>query len=225
MSQNQDPNPAGAVGGAGALQGQAQARAQEEVSLTRLPPWKGNGKDATTIDLWIDQVERMATQKGWDAQRTAAAVCDALRDNAARWMAVMKANPTKREGLNDWTLLKPAISKRFADSLTAAQKQSFVRGLTQASNESVQDFFDRVALALSKVHENHRDGLQGAELTGQKKGYDKSLDVTLGTLFVSGLKAEIREYVECNMKEKADSDALLELNRNLQKALGLKPPP
>ena len=86
-----------------------------------------------------------------------------------------------------------------------------VRGLVQANNEPVQDFFDRVALAMSKVHQNHREALTGAEVAGQKKGYDKSLDVTLGTLFASGLKAEIREYVECNMKEGATSEDLLDL--------------
>ena len=193
---------AAAVAGAGAM---------EDATVAKLPPWKGNGKDSTTIELWIDQVDRMATQKAWNAQRTAAAVCDALRENAARWMAVVKSNPSKKDCLNDWAALKPALRKRFADSLTAAQKQAFVRGLVQASNETVQDFYDRVALALSKVHQNHRDALAGAEIDGQKAGYDKSLDVTLGTLFVSGLKNEIREYVECNMKETPDSDALLEL--------------
>ena len=183
----------------------------EETASARLPPWKGNGKDTTTVDLWIDQVERMKTQKGWNSARTAAAVCDALRENAARWMAVVKANPSKREILEDWDNLRPALTKRFADSLTAAQKQAFVRGLVQATSESVQDFFDRVASALSKVHQNHRDALPGAEVNGQKKGYDKSLDVTLGTLFVSGLKNELREYVECNMKDNADSEQLLDL--------------
>ena len=29
----------------------AEARQEAEVSVARLPPWKGNGKDATTIDL------------------------------------------------------------------------------------------------------------------------------------------------------------------------------
>ena len=205
---NQPP----AAGGA-APQAAAPAPAVEaETAVARLPPWKGNGKDQTTIDLWIDQVDRMATQKGWTAQRTAAAVCDALRENAARWMAVIKSQATKREMLEDWVRLKPAIKKRFTDSLTAVQKQSFVKGLQQASNESVQDFFDRVALGLSKVHENRRDNLAGAELEGQKKGYDASLDITLGTLFVSGLRPDIREYVECNMTDdNTDSESLLEL--------------
>ena len=114
-----------------------------------------------------------------------------------------QGKPHKKACLKDWQQLKPALTKRFADSLTAAQKQAFVRGLVQATNESVQDFFDRVALALSKVHQNHRDALTGTEIDSQKKGYDASLDVTLGTLFVSGLKNEIREYVECNMPDQA----------------------
>ena len=71
-------------------------------SITRLQVWRGNGKDATTIELWIDQVDRTATQKGWNAQRTAAAVCDALKDTAARWMAVIKSNHNKAEILDDW---------------------------------------------------------------------------------------------------------------------------
>ena len=58
----------------------APAVAEPDNTITRLQVWKGNGKDATTVELWIDQVERMATQKGWNNQRTAAAVCDALKD-------------------------------------------------------------------------------------------------------------------------------------------------
>ena len=203
-------------------QGQAQAPAADnsDNSVTRLQVWKGNGKDATTIELWIDQVERMATQKGWNAERTAAAVCDALKDTAARWMAVMKANPNKADTLNNWTQLKPAIKKRFADALTATQKQAFVRGLIQAPNETVQDFYDRVALALSKVHQIPREGLEGNQLEGQRKGYDKSLDVTLGTLFISGLRQDTREYVEVNMKEKDDSEKILDLAIKSEAARG-----
>ena len=62
------------------------------------------------------------------------------------------------------------------------------------------------------------------QVDGQRTGYDKSLDVTLGTLFVSGLKNEIREYVECNMKETPDSDTLLDLavKSESSKGLGVK---
>ena len=218
---NQGAQVANADPAAQQPQAPAAQAAEAEVTVARLPPWKGNGKDQTTIDLWIDQVDRMATQKGWTAQRTAAAVCDALRENAARWMAVIKSQATKREMLDDWNRLKPAIKKRFTDSLTAVQKQSFVKGLQQAQNESVQDFFDRVALGLSKVHENHRENLAGAELEGQKKGYDASLDITLGTLFVSGLRADIREYVECNMTDdNSDSDSYLTLAIKSEAAKG-----
>ena len=202
---------------------QVQAAPAAEIidnSVTRLQVWRGNGKDATTIELWIDQVERMATQKGWNAQRTAAAVCDALKDTAARWMAVIKANPNKAKTLDDWAQLKPAIKKRFADALTATQKQAFVRGLVQAPNESVQDFYDRVALALSKVHQIPREGLAGADLEGQKKGYDKSLDVTLGTLFITGLRQDTREYVEVNMTDKDNSEKILDLAIKSESARG-----
>ena len=60
-------------------------------------------------------------------------------------------------------------------------------------------------------------------MAGQRKGYDKSLDVALATLFVSGLKNDIREYVECNMAE-VDSEALLELaiKSETSKGLGAK---
>ena len=189
-------------------------------TITRLQVWKGNGKDATTVELWIDQVERMATQKGWNAQRTAAAVCDALKDTAARWMAVTKANPNKAEILTDWERLKPAIKKRFADALTATQKQAFVRGLVQATNESVQDFYDRVALALSKVHQNPREALEGDQLVGQRKGYNKSLDVTLGTLFIAGLRQDTKEYVEVNMADKDTSEKILDLAIKSEAARG-----
>ena len=199
----------------------AQPAPQEvDNTVTRLQVWRGNGKDATTIELWIDQVERMATQKGWNAARTAAAVCDALKDTAARWMAVMKSNPTKAGTLEDWDQLKPAIKKRFADALTATQKQAFVRGLVQANNESVQDFFDRVALALSKVHQNPRGALAGEQLDGQRKGYDKSQDVTLGTLFIAGLRQDTREYVEINMTDTDNSERILELAIKSETAKG-----
>ena len=189
-------------------------------SITRLQVWRGNGKDATTIELWIDQVDRTATQKGWNAQRTAAAVCDALKDTAARWMAVIKSNHNKAEILDDWDQLKPALKKRFADALTATQKQAFVRGLVQANNETVQDFYDRVALALSKVHQGPRAGLEGNEVDGQRTGYDKSLDVTTGTLFIAGLKQDTREYVEINMTEKDTSEKILDLAIKSEAAKG-----
>ena len=214
MSQANDPNPANPP------QAVAQPAVEQDNTVTRLQVWKGNGKDATMVELWIDQVERMATQKGWNDQRTAAAVCDALKDTAARWMAVTKANPNKAEILNNWTQLKPAIKKRFADALTATQKQAFVRGLVQAPNESVQDFYDRVALALSKVHQNPREGLDGAQVEGQRKGYDKSLDVTLGTLFIAGLRQDTREYVEINMVEKDTSEKILDLAIKSEAARG-----
>ena len=207
-------------------QAQAQQAAQNvaadnvDNTVTMLQVWKGNGKDSTTIELWIDQVERMATQKGWNATRTAAAVCDALKDTAARWMAVTKSNPNKSDILNDWVQLKPALKKRFADALTATQKQAFVRGLIQAPNESVQDFYDRVALALSKVHQAPREELNGNQVEGQRKGYDKSLDVTLGTLFISGLRQETREYVEINMKDTDNSEKILELAIKSEAAKG-----
>ena len=189
-------------------------------SITRLQVWRGNGKDATTIELWIDQVDRTRTQKGWNEQRTAAAVCDALKDTAARWMAVIKSNSNKAAILEDWNELKPALKKRFADALTATQKQAFVRGLVQANNETVQDFYDRVALALSKVHQGPRSALEGNEVEGQKAGYDKSLDVTTGTLFIAGLKQETREYVEINMTEKDTSEKILDLAIKSEAAKG-----
>ena len=198
----------------------AVAAVEVDNSVTRLQVWKGNGKDSTTVELWIDQVERMATQKGWNNERTAAAVCDALKDTAARWMAVIKANPNKAATLQSWNDLKPALKKRFADALTATQKQAFVRGLVQASNESVQDFFDRVALALSKVHQTPRQALAGEQLQGQRKGYDKSQDVTLGTLFIAGLRQDTREYVEVNMTENDNSERILELAIKSETAKG-----
>ena len=198
----------------------AAANNEVDNSITRLQVWRGNGKDATTIELWIDQVDRTRTQKGWNEQRTAAAVCDALKDTAARWMAVIKSNTNKAPILENWDQLKPALKKRFADALTATQKQAFVRGLVQANNETVQDFYDRVALALSKVHQGPRAALVGNEVNGQKTGYDKSLDVTTGTLFIAGLKQETREYVEINMTETDTSERLLDLAIKSEAAKG-----
>ena len=210
--------------GAGAPLGVAPVEVAEGESTVRLPPWKGNGKDSTTIELWIDQVDRTATQKQWNGARTAAAVCDSLKENAARWMAVQKAHATKRVVLQDWKDLKPALKKRFADALTQVQRQSYAKGLIQASNESAQDFFDRVAFALSMIHENRREALAGAELEGQRKGYDASQDVSLGSIFASGLRADIREYVELQMEGTSTSDELLQLaiKSETSKGLGAK---
>ena len=46
------------------------------------------------------------------------------------------------------------------------------------------------------------------------------MDVTLGTLFISGLRPETREYVEINMKDTDDSEKILELATKSEAAKG-----
>ena len=180
------------------------ARVIEGSDSVKVRTFRGNGKDATTVEMWADSVDRVQTLKEWTAERTAAAVCDSLTDYAATFVSILKKN--EPDVLTDWTTLRPRLITRFSESKSAVQKMRLVASLTQKQGELCQDFWDRVQYALLEFHEKPRGTIGGAHIEHRRWGYDFAVTTSLAMMFLAGLRPEIRTTLEARMDDDASSD-------------------
>jgi hypothetical protein len=91
------------------------------------------------------------------------------------------------------------MTERFQRTKTTAHRLQLISKLTQKHGEEVDAFYDRVALALIKVHETNRVTLaaEGDKLAG----YNTAVDSTQAMMFIAGLRADIRTYIEDKLEE------------------------
>jgi len=182
----------------------AAARVIEGTDSVKVRTYRGNGKDSTTVEMWADSVDRVQTLKEWTAERTAAAVCDALTDNAATFISILKKS--EPNVIEDWARLKPKLITRFSASKTAVQKMRLVASLTQKQGEPCQDFWDRVQYALLEFHEKPRAAIRGIQAEHERTGYDRAVTTSLAMMFLAGVRPEIRTTLEARMEDDATSE-------------------
>ncbi len=170
--------------------------------------WRGTG-DGYAVEEWADGVDRLATQKNWTNPRTAAAVRDAFRDEAAVWAASIK-HSEEAATLDTWVVLRPAVVARFSKVKTSLQKQKMVSNLVQKTNEGVAAFFDRVMYAMGQIHQPLIADLVDPDRDAKVEGYRACLNTTIGTMFLAGVLPEIRKQAQMELGE-APTTVLCEL--------------
>ena len=205
---------------------EAAVMAEGEVrEAARLSKWRGGGRDGKTIEMWIDSVNRLQTMTGWGDEKVASRACDAMEDEGAAFIRRLQLEPGGEAKLRSWALLSPELLKRFSESLTAAQKQKSINSLTQKQGEAVRKFYDRVVYTVLDIHRSEREKLQGADqdaTTAMKEGFDRAVKVSMQVLFLAGLKSDLREEIESELKDDSGMDWIMNKAVQIETARGRK---
>lgn len=165
--------------------------------------WRGDGTDAVTIEHWCDTVDRMKTLRALNEAKAAAAACDAFRDEAALFMETLKNDSTTKEKLGNWTQLREALIERFSIHRTPLQRQGLVSALKQKPKETCKGFFDRCLYAVQLLN------IECAEEVRNNADFKKATDAHISTLFLAGLRSDVREEVMSKMDEAKDNTWLV----------------
>lgn len=184
--------------------------ADQVTNSSKLPLFRGNGKDTITVEAWCEAVDRHTAAADWEAEdrprKGAAIAVDALRESASIW--VENVRDTNAAALTNWPLLRPLVIARFAPHANAAQRVRMIANLSQKNSESTMEFFDRVEAAMRHLNRRVKENIQGDHAQHITDGFIRVRDNMTGLMFVAGLRSEIRRVVESNM---ADNPTLAEL--------------
>ena len=100
-------------------------------------------RDATITRIFIRKVDGYAELCNLNDAATARAVQYVMVDGspAGLWMDnLFNKEPATA---NSWVLLRPLVQERFSPQLTASERSSVARALTQGKDENCDDFHDR----------------------------------------------------------------------------------
>lgn len=215
------PVPGTSAGGAAA--GNEQMVNQTmllELQAPKIALWKGNGRDLLTIKQWVEAVDRIAYQRGWDNTKTASVVYDFLVDDAAKWVRNMKKGPNA-QFIDRWDDLKREMVSRFSTIKTMAQKTRALGTLTQKKEESVAAFFDRIEEAMYELGEEEAARIAPDETSGQV--WNRAMNLFTKAFFVSGINKDIRVEVEEKMRTQMPMRELVELAREKESLRNMNP--
>ena len=193
-----------------------------QTELSRLILFHGNGKDKTTPRAWAEMVDRHVTVLNWSNEQTAGAAIEAMREDANIWRQNLAdhGDPDKRALLKDWSKLKVEFLNRFEKHKTRACKVQALSTLKQHQNEACEPYYDRVCHALNTLTAKQMKTYeQGSD---QLKGFLECKDLFESALFMSGLRPEVRVYVEMELQENTSSAEIFTKARQTESAMASK---
>ena len=162
------------------------------------------GEKSDDVESWIMKFESMKEACGWDNGRAIAIAESKLEGKAALWLRGQKAIGTI---WTTWNELKKEIQGRFKLEVTEIAATLAIHDLKQTKNESVDEFFDRVLIALDQ--KNHR-------VTNEMKATDEwknVLKTDIFTFFGAGLKKYIRDATVSSSSPPLNATDLLKAAR------------
>lgn len=143
------------------------------------------------VEGWLEMIDRCKVQFGWDDWQVAAVVKNKLTAQASVWLRAQEK--LENAGFDQWIGhaegFKFQFEKKYLPAKTEQAAILAISNLSQKTQESCSDFFDRVVLAVDKV--NHH-------ITDEEKrqaGYRRTFETQVRTFFGAGLKQEVRQIV------------------------------
>ena len=182
----------------------------------------GNHKDKTTPRAWAEMVDRHITVLNWSNEQTAGAAIEAMREDANIWRQNLAdhGDPEKRALLKDWSKFKVEFLNRFEKHKTRACKVQAISTLKQHQNEACEPYYDRVCHALNMLTAKQMKTYeQGSD---ELKGFLECKDIFESALFMSGLRPEVRVYVEMELQESTSSAEIFTKARQTESAMASK---
>ena len=207
-----NPPPAAAVVPA-VLPAAEQPRRINANQLVLLKEFKG--EEGEDVEVLLAQVDRGIQAFAWTEEQTASMVQTKLVDKAARWLrsALKTANP-RRDDLSVWSNngavrgLRDNIIRRFKEGINERGAVEAVVDLNQKVGESVDEFHDRVVIAMD--HKNYN------VVDKDTDEYRQRLEADIFIFFGAGLKTEIRIQAMGGMNQPRTVEALLRAARNAE---------
>lgn len=193
-----------------------------QTELSRLILFHGNNKDKTTPRAWAEMVDRHVTVLNWSNEQTAGAAIEAMREDANIWRQNLAdhGDPDKRSVLKDWSKLKVEFLNRFEKHKTRACKVQALSTLKQHAQEACEPYYDRVCHALNTLTAKQMKTYeQGSD---ELKGFLECKDLFESALFMSGLRPEVRVYVEMELQDTTSSADIFTKARQTETAMASK---
>lgn len=138
---------------------------------------------STEVELYIQHISRNQAQFGWDDTQTAAVVKNKLTKEAAAWL---RSEELMLTNLTTWPHIRTGLRNRFKSQYSEIAAADMVRNLKQKEKETVNEFFDRVVMAVDM--KNHTYSV-AEKLEAE---YKTHFLVDVYTFFSAGLKEDIR---------------------------------
>jgi hypothetical protein len=173
---------------------------------TDIPLFYGKkDKDTISPQQLIERIERAARVANWNTDERK---CDefflCLRDKAISWHNTL--DNVDDFNKTNWTDVKKEFLDAYAPKFTARTLCTSFQDLRQKTEESVQDFYNRVSDVFRDAYQTKPDhvvnyggdllGLTIAQCVGiRKTGIDSMQKLMMNTVFLGGLKEEIRVKV------------------------------
>jgi hypothetical protein len=173
---------------------------------TDIPLFYGKkDKDTISPQQLIERIERAARVANWNTDERK---CDefflCLRDKAISWHNTL--DNVDDFDKNNWTSVKREFLAAYAPKFTARTLCTSFQDLRQKAEETVQDFYNRVSDVFRDAYQTKPDHVvhHGGELLGltqaqcdgiRKTGIDTMQKLMMNTVFLGGLKEEIRAKV------------------------------
>lgn len=196
------------------------ARFMSQAEMSRLPQFKGNNKDSITAEAWTEMVDRHITVLKWNAEQTAGAAIEALRDEANVWRENLQNGRADQKAiLKDWTVMRTAFLERFTRVGSRATKVQNLGNLKQGNGETCAAFGDRVIHALDKLTAT---AYATQNNDNRKTGFMACRDLLEGAIFLCGIKNDIRLWVEMDMTDQSSNEDLRKLAQKAEIALGTR---
>ena len=175
--------------------------------LATIPQFAGTA-EPQEVDVWIDQVEAAAIRGRWDSRVTAASAKARMTGAAAIWIRSQK---TRGSLMSDWPSLRLGLHTAFGDGMSTVAAARAIANLNQKATETVQEFFDRVVLALDK-----KNFAVDARVK-QTPAYQINLERDIFYFFAAGIREEYRETALAGMNPPTNPNNLLWVVKNLEK--------
>lgn len=186
--------------------------------LAILGEFKGEGDD---IELFVMQVIRCREAFDWNHQVTAQLVQTCLKGTAAKWLRSALKTQLDAQHLEVWDHMVPgaaagapavrapntgfryALLTRFRELQNGQAAVEAVGDLKQKSNESVDEFYDRILLAMD------RKNYTSTEADKETDEYKTRLTLDAFIFLGAGLKDELRKVVSVQVPAAANIQQLL----------------
>lgn len=122
----------------------AIGQAQSKRDVTKLPEFFGDkGKDTLSASSFVKRVEAAARAGKWNDEQTISFFKLALSGRAETWFEI-KADRSDPDWETDFNQVASDFIMRFEPSAVGTRTLASVKDLYQKSDESVQDFADRL---------------------------------------------------------------------------------
>ena len=161
------------------------------------------GKQTENIRLWITQIERSQKQFNWDDASTSAATQSRMQGAAASWLQSEMILGRKYPAFAGDNGLRQALLKRFAEQITQLSAIKALKEITQKKGESIDEFRDRLMVALDRKNFHIPD----AEKEGEE--YKRNIQSELFSFMGAGMLDEVRTRTMATPRPPTNADELV----------------